>query len=285
MIYMLIDYLKNFLRAIRNKKLWLRSLISRKLSNSEFYRFRCNICGKVSISPLSEVKDRESPSCYHCGSNKRYRSIIAALSKEVFGEIIPAADFKELKSIIGIGMSDSYIYAKPLSKKFSFKNTYYHKEPTLDIMSISKEMYNKADFIISSDVFEHVLPPVDRAFDNLFKILKKGGVCIFSVPYNNQGVTKEHFPELFEYKIVTKSGSKVLINKTREGVVQSFENLHFHGGPGATLEMRVFSKSSLLDNIEKAGFTEIELHDNSIPEYGILIEGDASSLIISMRKP
>lgn len=60
---------------------------------------------------------------------------------------------------------------------------------------------------------------------------------------------EEHFPELFEYKIVTKKGNKVLINKTRQGKEQIFENLRFHSGPGETLEMRVFSRSSLLENI------------------------------------
>ncbi len=279
-----INYLKNFSRAKRNNEFLFKSPVARELSNNLFYRFRCNICGKVSISPLPEVKYREGASCYNCGSNSRYRSIIAALSEEIFGEIIPLPDFKKSKSIVGIGMSDSSIYAKLLSKKFSYQNTYYHKEPRLDIMSLSKAMYNQADFVISSEIFEHVPPPVDLAFDNLFKILKKGGVCIFSVPYNNQGVTQEHFPELFEYKIVTRNESKVLINKTREGVEQIFENLCFHGGPGTTLEMRKFSKPSLLDNIEKAGFTKIKLHDNSIPDYGILLDEDSDSLTISMRK-
>jgi SAM-dependent methyltransferase len=285
----MIDVVKNHLRTfIREKKyhnFLFKLPVSQELSNNEFYRFSCNICSKVSIAPLPEVKYREGASCYHCGSNSRYRSIVASLSEEIFGEIIPLPDFRKSKSIVGIGMSDSPIYAKPLSKKFLYKNTFYHKEPKLDIMSLSKEMYDKADFIISSEIFEHVPPPVDLAFDNLFKILKKGGVCIFSVPYNNQGTTQEHFPELFEYKIVTRNENQVLINKTREDIEQSFENLCFHGGPGATLEMRKFSKTSLLDHIAKAGFTKIKLHDNSIPEYGILLDEDADSLVISMYKP
>lgn len=282
---LLIDRIKSFLRRTWNRKLWLRFQIDRKLFNREFYRFRCNICGNVSSSPLSVVKDRELPSCYFCGSNRRFRSIVAVLSNELVGKIISLPDFKESKHIIGIGLSDSGIYSKALSRIFSYKNTYYHKEPRLDITSIRKEMLDKADFVISSDVFEHVSPPIDRAFDNLFKILKKGGVCIFSVPYKNEGITEEYFLEIFEYTIKRKKGKKVLINKTRQGNEQVFENLRFHGGPGAALEMREFSKSSLLYNIEKAGFINIKLHDNSIPEFGVLIEEVAPSLIISMHKP
>lgn len=169
-VNLLIAHLKRFIRGIRNEILWLRSLIDRKLSSKEFYKFRCNICGNVSISPLSVVKHKESPSCYFCGSNKRFRSIVAVLSKGLFGEIISVPDFHESKHIVGIGLSDSDIYAKALSKIFSYEKTYYHKKPILDITSVKKEMLNKADFVIASDVFEHVPPPIDRAFENLFKI-------------------------------------------------------------------------------------------------------------------
>ncbi len=292
---MIVDYLKAHvdsyprlkrgLRAVRNRGLWLKFLVGRNLSDDEFFRFRCNICGHESVSPLAVVKGREDPSCYSCGSHRRYRTIAAVLSQEFFGEIVPVPDFRPSRDIVGIGLSDSDIYARPLSKVFSYVNTYYHKEPRLDIMSVDEEMCERADFVISSDVFEHVPPPVDGAFENLFEILKPGGVCLFSVPFKNEGVTEEHFPDLFEYEIVTRNGDRVLVNRTRQGDEQVFENLRFHGGPGATLEMRKFSRQSLLDHIEEAGFVDIKFHGTSIPEYGVLVDEDATSLIMSMRKP
>jgi SAM-dependent methyltransferase len=152
-------------------------------------------------------------------------------------------------------------------------------------MSVEESMMDRADFVISTDVFEHVPPPVDRAFENLFKIVKDGGVCIFSVPYKNEGETREHFPDLHEYELVKRNGKRTLVNKTRHGDEQIFDDLRFHGGPGSTLELRLFSRQSLLANIEKAGFEDVRLHDESIPEFGVLVEPNAPSLIISMRKP
>jgi SAM-dependent methyltransferase len=114
-------------------------------------------------------------------------------------------------------------YAVKLAEKFNCQNTYYQKEPRLDIAaaSIASDFMGK-DFIISSDVFEHVTPPVSRAFENVWKMLKPGGVFVLTVPYGTQRETAEHFPELNEFSIVERDGSFVLRNKTRTGIVQEF---------------------------------------------------------------
>lgn len=279
-----ITSLKRFRNASKLRLLWLKALAERKFTDNEFYKFHCNICGNHAISPLSEVKHRENLSCFSCGSNKRFRSIIATLSIELYGEIFPLPEFPKSKEIVGIGLSDAEVYARGLIDVFSYKNTCYHKEPMLDITLIQKDLEGTADFIIASDVFEHISPPANIAFDNVFRILKNQGIFIFSVPYVNTGCTREHYPELFDYEIVTENGKSVLINRTQQGKVQQFENLKFHGGSGATLEMRVYSIYSLIRDIEKARFTEIKIHEKSIPEFGILNEVNGSSFIISMRK-
>jgi len=284
----MIDILKLYARACRgvveNNVLHLKYIILKSVVSNKFHRFRCNICGKTSHSPLADIKDREAPSCYHCGSTKRYRAIMAALTVELFGEAVALPDIMESMHLVGLGMSDASVYSVPLCKKLSYINTFYHREPKLDILDIGKDMINSVDFIISSDIFEHVPPPVDDAFRNLYKLLKKNGVCIFSVPYVRNGMTHEHYPQLFNYSIVEKKGKKVLLNKTRDGEIQQFENLVFHGGPGATLEMRLFDESALLDEIKKAGFTRIKVHSDNIPENGIFIDDDDTSRIISFRK-
>ena len=119
-----------------------------------------------------------------------------------------------------------------LAEKFDYQNTYYHEEPRLDIAAagIAPEFMGK-DFIISSEVLEHVTPPVSRAFENVRKMLKPGGLFVLTVPYGTQVETVEHFPELHEFSIVEKDGSFVLRNKTQAGVVQEFNDLIFHGGP------------------------------------------------------
>jgi SAM-dependent methyltransferase len=279
-----IACLKRFRRAIRLRLLCLKAMAQRKLTDIEFFEFHCNICGHYAVAPLSAVSHREIPSCFSCGSSKRLRSIIAALSTELYGKIIPLSNFVNSKEIIGVGLSDAAVYAPRVGTVFTYKNTYYHKEPRLDITSLPKDMENSADFVIASDVFEHIPPPADIAFRNLFQMLKDKGICIFSVPFNNTGATVEYYPELFEYEIVKEKGKCILVNRTRQGTLQRFENPKFHGGPGATLEMRMYSRNSLIRDIEKARFTDIKIYEDSIPEFGILNDRSDSSFVISMRK-
>jgi SAM-dependent methyltransferase len=238
----------------------------------------------MSRSPFKAVCNRESSSCYNCGSTLRFRGIIHVLLSELFGESRVLNDFPELKTISGIGMSDSALLSRMLKKKFSYTNTFYHKAPFLDIMSIQSDMKNTADFIVCSDVFEHLPPSVEEAFNNIYSILKENGIVIFTVPYNENGSTIEHFPELFDYRIEKKKGKWTMLNLTREGRQQIFSDIVFHGGKGSTLEMRPFSKIDLIESIRKAGFIDIKFHDDNFPGYGI-IWGKPDSVVMSMRKP
>jgi SAM-dependent methyltransferase len=286
---LILDYLPSSLRHllwnVRIFALRLKIRLNRLRSQEEVFRFTCNICGGISVSPLNLVKNREAPSCTSCGSNRRFRSIIYVLLKELTGRESKLVEIEEQKQLSGMGLSDANVYAAGLSKKFDYTNTYYHKEPQLDITSVKPDRHESVDFIISSDVFEHIPVPVETAFDNLYKTLKKNGLCVFSVPYKLDGTTEEHFPDLYEYHIESAHGKTILVNKTQEGQVQKFESLRFHGGPGATLEMRLFSLNDLIENMKNAGFTDIKIHLENVPEFGVLIEENTRSHIISMRKP
>ena len=236
-------------------------------------------------APAELLASREAPSCYHCYSSKRFRALMAALSQQLHGAVIPLPKFPKQKHITGLGMSDSKVYAQPLGRIFAYTNTFYHKRPRLDITAAPPELTGSLDFVISSDVFEHVPPPVERAFANLYRILKPGGFCILSVPYTGQGETCEHFPELHDFKIVYANGKPRLLNTTRDGRNQVFDTLCFHGGGGATLEMRLFSRQSLLACLHAAGFTHVEFCTSDIPEHGIFTGDDLASLPIVVRKP
>lgn len=210
-----------------------------------------------------------------CYSSVRMRGIISCLSVSLFGESLAIDDFPERKDLIGIGLSDWETYASKLAEKFSYTNTYYHKEPMLDITNIRAGdavdgREGVCDFLVSTDVFEHVTPPVSRAFENAYKMLKPGGVFVFSVPYSLRQETTEHFPELFDWRVEKeKEKGWVLYNKTRDGETQEFSDLVFHGGEGETLEMRVFCKDHLLEELSGAGFTEVKIHSEPCFEHGI----------------
>jgi SAM-dependent methyltransferase len=234
---------------------------------SNFDRFRCNVCGKKTSFPREQLS-RELWSCPCCGSSVRFRSVIHALSTELFGTSLAIPDFPNRPDLAGIGLSDWYGYATRLSKKLSYTNTYYHQEPFLDITSVDSSQFGRYDFIISSDVFEHIAPPISRAFENARRLLKPDGVMILTVPYVG-GQTKEHFPDLHQFSIQKKNDVWTVLNETADGRKQEFTEVTFHGGPGTVIEMRLFGRDALLQNAQDAGFRAVKIYDAEYPEEGI----------------
>lgn len=223
-------------------------------------------------------------SCMNCGSTVRMRTIVHVLSTVLFGKSLSLQDFPFQPHVRVSGLSDWDGYAVPLARKLAYTNTFYHQEPKLDITSIDPALEETLDILISSDVFEHVAPPVSAAFENSFRLLKSGGTLILTVPYNLESETKEHFPELFQYEIRKENGESVLYNLTRDGREQTFENLNFHGGAGETLEMRRFSLEGLRIELSNAGFQKVEVISDANFKYGIYF-GYNWSLPIIARKP
>jgi hypothetical protein len=99
--------------------------------------------------------------------------------------------------------------------------------------------------------------------------LKPGGLIIFSVPYLD-GETKEHFPDLWRYSMRAEGREWVVENETADGRHQSFTGLTFHGGPGTTLEMRIFGRDSLVKHFGDAGFGPIAIHHEEVAQFGII---------------
>jgi SAM-dependent methyltransferase len=247
--------------------------------------FLCNVCGEVCLINGEELR-REQVSCLRCNSSPRIRAIVRVLSLELLGQNLALPEFPTKKELCGLGTTDSEAYAKQLAEKFSYENTYLHQEPCLDISAaeVAPERLESSDFVISSEVLEHVKPPVSVAFANVYRILKPGGLFVLTVPYAPQQETIEHFPELNEFTLIEQSGSYKLRNVTQQGVVREFSGLVFHGGPGSTLEMRVFGEKALLSHLESAGFEEVKVHHTCDFRHGIWWP-EPWSLPISARKP
>ena len=238
-------------------------------TSADYIEFQCNICGLENRLERSRF-DRERRSCERCHSSVRTRSIVHLLSMELFGESLTIDDFPKSEHIIGIGLSDWKGYADALAKKFAYVNTFYHKSPKFDICN--PKDFGPVDFLIASEVFEHVAPPVHNAFTGSHATLKDGGVLILTAPFTNKpGRTIEHFPELHDYKLARRMfGGYKLVNTTADGRRQVFRNLKFHGGEGQSLEMRIFSRDDILGHLRTAGFTRVDVRDEDCPERGIL---------------
>ncbi len=209
--------------------------------------FTCNICGARRHALTTEL-DREIVSC-ECGSTVRMRSVIAALSVSLFGKSLTMAEFPTRDEVVGPGMSDWVGYASRLTEHLSYTNTFYDQEPRFDLAQpVPNELVGSCDFVICSDVIEHMPSPYQIGLAHCLDLLKPGGYLILTVPMKPEGTTDEHFPDLFDFRIVEFGQDRVLVNRTRSGSYQVFDNLIFHGGPGFTLEMRVLSIPDALRN-------------------------------------
>jgi SAM-dependent methyltransferase len=243
--------------------------------------FLCNICGGTNTI---EMLRQEDSSCAGCGSNVRLRALVYLLSTELFGDGLILPDFPLLPGVKGLGLSDQASYADPLAKKFDYINTYYDREPRLDITERHPDRYGTYDFILSSDVFEHIEAPIERAFDEAYKLLKPHGVLCLSVPFSLDEHTVERFPDLHEYTIVDLKGSLVLINRSKGGKLEIRDDLIFHGGVGATLEMRLFSQEGLRKQMFEAGFQDPAFLTEAVSRFGIAFEGTWSLPMVARKQ-
>ena len=230
--------------------------------------FTCNICRARAATRIEDL-GRETRSCPECGSTARSRAVVHVLSMELFGASFALDEFPDRRDLRGLGLTDWAGYATRLAEKLDYVNTFYDREPRLDITAIDPAIEGSLDFLIASDVFEHVAPPVSHAFENARRLLKPNGVLVLTVPYGPKGATVEHFPELHDYELVEREGRPMLRNVTKAGVAQEFNELIFHGGPGFTLELRQFSEKDLLGSLGDAGFREVRIYSEPRFDYGI----------------
>ncbi len=245
--------------------------------------FRCNVCDAENDWDGGLLR-RDDSSCSQCGSTVRLRALLYAFSMELLGAPVSIPQLPSMKTIRGLGMSDTPECAGLLAGKFDYRNTFYHQGPKLDIAAPVDEP-GTYDFVLSGDVFEHVAPPIEQAFANVVALLKPNGFLAMTVPYSTDATTREHFPDLHRYRVVTAGGRLALVNRTRAGEWQVFDNLVFHGGHGAILELRLFSESDLRRALAAGGFRRTWFVTEDYPPFGITHEGAWGVPVIAGNDP
>jgi SAM-dependent methyltransferase len=247
-------------------------------------QFTCNICGGGNVCSPEQLH-RELLRCATCGANARFRGIAHAVQTELLGDTAtPLRAAQPMKACRGIGMSDTEIYAAELQRLFSYTNTYYHTTPRLDVTDpASAAGYRDLDFIISSDVLEHVHAPVTRALAHMNAMLKPGGVLILTVPYLGGYETIEHYPHLMEYRIVSLGDSYSVVNLRPDGAIEHFVKPSFHGGPGSVLELRIFGEGDLLAMLAYTGFAA-KILAPALPDIGYIWNEAVESPLARGRK-
>lgn len=228
--------------------------------------FTCNVCGAQNRI-ATKLFHRELAGCVSCSSNARFRGVIGVLGRRLLKRRDPMPQWPKRPDLRGIGMSDAESYASRLAATFSYTNTFYHQPPRLDICADTLP-YSDLDFVISSDVLEHVAPPVSRAIAGLRRVLRPGGLLVLTVPYVPGPTTLEHFPELHTWRVFDFEGRHVLVNRNEAGRLSVRDDLVFHGGPGSTLELRVFGRGALFAELKRSGFGEIIEHSKPFVDVG-----------------
>lgn len=215
--------------------------------------FLCNCCLAVRRTTLT-LDLREGLVCPSCGLNSRQRAILFAAQRT------SRERFFRKKNLRIVGVSDGAPIERAFKKRFGnvYTNFEFHIEPFLDITKVDEALHSTTDIVTCSEVLEHVQPPIELAFTGLFNLLKPGGWLILSVPHRGaDSPHEEHFPIMTNSELINEP---ILLLKgiDLEGNKREFLELVFHGGAGTTLEYRVFSETSLRDNLEKSGFKNIQ---------------------------
>ncbi len=213
-------------------------LVYRSQLQREDVSFRCNICGAPNEVARSLI-DRETPSCAGCGSTPRSRALIEALTSRLLDASVVLSSVGARRELSGIGLSDWEGYAHILSSLFTYTNTFFKSEPALDITRPGTA-HGQLDFLIASEVFDHVAGDVEQMFANVHALLKPGGVLVFTVPFTLEGPT-------VEYEAAADPASPTA------GFVPA----------------RQFSLESLQYVLERAGFADIVAHSDVHAEFGI----------------
>ena len=204
---------------------------------------------------------------------------------EVFGRSLVLADFPKIKAIRGLGLTDQTSYAQILAEKFDYTNTYYDREPRFDLAQPHPALAGSYDFILMADVLEHIAPPIECALQEACRLLKPRGFLGITVYCNSADQMREHFPELNEYRIVQVGEAQILVNRKRDGSLELRDDLIFHGGSGATLEMREFGITALEGKLLSTGFREVFFFSENVPEIGVIFDHDVSQPLIARKEP
>ena len=161
----------------------------------------CTVCGEFNWFSIKGENLREDCTCAECGSINRNRQIAyllcRALSRGADKPIHSLVDLKRHCSDLKIYNTEA---SGPIHTQLQTLSGYRcseyfgssHQSGEIvkgimhqDLMALSWED-NSLDFVLSSDVFEHIPDPY-RAHQEVCRVLKPGGRHIFTVPFDLQG--------------------------------------------------------------------------------------------------
>jgi len=227
---------------------------------------RCYVCGWLTLIYVRGENFRESCICIKCKSKNRQRQLAYVCCQTVgstMGKRISSMrDFAKLDNFVVYNTESRGAVHNHLAKMKNyicseyFGNCYKSGDLVNDIMhqdlmnlSLSNE---SVDLVISSDVLEHIPNPY-KAHEELYRILRKGGRHIFTVPYNQTEFLDEN------RAIIDNNGNTVYLKEP----IYHVDPLR----PEGALVYNIFSAEMLI-KLRKIGFRTNLFHLYK-PFYGI----------------
>src|SRR5207247_666981 len=74
-------------------------------------------------------------------------------------------------------------------------------------------------------------------------------------------------------------------NRRQDGSLEVRDDLVFHGGSGATLEMREYGMTTLENQLRNAGFREVFFLTENLAAIGVVFDRDVSQPLIARKEP
>jgi len=231
-------------------------------ANKQIKSIHCPVCGSNSdIQPFSDNL-RESGLCKSCGSWNRKR-VMAVMVCEVIEKMTGArvctlADsippikifnaewqgpiYEKLKKVQGYTFSR---YAGPSYQSGKIINGITHQ----DLLKTSFDECS-FDIVLTADVLEHIPDPY-FAHKEIYRILKKGGVHLFTVP------------SYLNFPLDTQKAA------VQDGQIVSITDPEWHGEKRDDRRVYTYFGLEMIGHLHTIGFKVI-VHDFSIPEMGII---------------
>jgi SAM-dependent methyltransferase len=263
------------LRTRLNAENWRRFTAYRRAA------LRCNVCA-ASGTPFFDFPDlelrrehrigelRETLQCRHCRATMRHRTLAAALLRALSQRA--GASLTSIQEAARANLRDIRILdtdaLSPISARMRQRPDYWvssfqpqepfdvqlaprHWNIDLEKIGFPDESF---DVLLTSDVMEHVRG-IEAAHAEIHRVLKPGGLYIFTVPYD-AGCATHH-------RLIDTSGPQDRFIVPPQ----------YHGDPlsGGILAYRVFGRALHLD-LAALGF-EVELLEIDDPR-ALIIQGD-----------
>lgn len=172
----------------------------------------CTVCGEAADFEGFSENLRESGNCTRCGSFNRQRQMAFVLRQRLGVPVDGALALRDAVTLYNLESNgplharlanfggyvcSEYFGPEYVSGKMVATSSGKVRHEDVQALSFPPDTF---DFVMSSDVLEHVPDPY-QAHREIYRVLKPGGSHIFTVPYNPGAARDDKRAELVDGKV------------------------------------------------------------------------------------